>query len=80
MKGDKGRSYRCMLHIIPIRPLVERADIYTCISDRISAPGQYASTDPSPYYTDLTVRTEFAGTLLGFDDYVNMVLEDVIEL
>ncbi|EXJ79138.1 hypothetical protein A1O3_08639 [Capronia epimyces CBS 606.96] len=23
---------------------------------------------------------EFAGTLLGFDDYVNMVLEDVIEL
>lgn len=22
---------------------------------------------------------EFAGTLLGFDDYVNMVLEDVIE-
>lgn len=25
-------------------------------------------------------HTEFAGTLLGFDDYVNMVLEDVIEL
>lgn len=23
---------------------------------------------------------EFAGTLLGFDDYVNMVLEDVVEL
>ncbi|OJD21516.1 U6 snRNA-associated Sm-like protein LSm5 [Blastomyces percursus] len=23
---------------------------------------------------------EFAGTLLGFDDYVNMVLEDVTEL
>jgi U6 snRNA-associated Sm-like protein LSm5 len=22
---------------------------------------------------------EFAGTLLGFDDYVNMVLEDVVE-
>ncbi|KAK0626553.1 hypothetical protein B0T14DRAFT_562447 [Immersiella caudata] len=22
---------------------------------------------------------EFAGTLVGFDDYVNMVLEDVIE-
>lgn len=24
--------------------------------------------------------TEFAGTLVGFDDYVNMVLEDVTEL
>ncbi|KAK5084097.1 RNA-binding protein lsm5 [Exophiala xenobiotica] len=23
---------------------------------------------------------EFTGTLLGFDDYVNMVLEDVVEL
>jgi U6 snRNA-associated Sm-like protein LSm5 len=23
---------------------------------------------------------EFSGTLLGFDDYVNMVLEDVTEL
>jgi LSM domain len=28
----------------------------------------------------ITLATEFAGTLLGFDDYVNMVLEDVIEL
>ncbi|EMR08857.1 hypothetical protein PNEG_02643 [Pneumocystis murina B123] len=24
-------------------------------------------------------NTEFSGTLLGFDDYVNMVLEDVTE-
>jgi len=24
--------------------------------------------------------SEFTGTLLGFDDYVNMVLEDVVEL
>jgi small nuclear ribonucleoprotein (snRNP)-like protein len=28
----------------------------------------------------LIILPEFAGTLLGFDDYVNMVLEDVIEL
>ena len=31
---------------------------------------------PSP--TTATER-EFTGTLLGFDDYVNMVLEDVTE-
>lgn len=28
----------------------------------------------------LTVALEFSGTLLGFDDYVNIVLEDVTEL
>ncbi|KKF93627.1 U6 snRNA-associated Sm-like protein LSm5 [Ceratocystis platani] len=27
----------------------------------------------------LRLSAEFAGTLMGFDDYVNMVLEDVIE-
>lgn len=34
------------------------------------------------YVTRLTSWTlaEFAGTLVGFDDYVNMVLEDVTEL
>ncbi|CDK29368.1 unnamed protein product [Kuraishia capsulata CBS 1993] len=26
-----------------------------------------------------TDRTEFVGTLVGFDDFVNMVLEDVVE-
>ncbi|TVY15259.1 U6 snRNA-associated Sm-like protein LSm5 [Lachnellula arida] len=26
-----------------------------------------------------TLCTEFSGTLMGFDDYVNMVLEDVTE-
>jgi len=33
-------------------------------------------------YTKLTSSlhiSEFSGTLLGFDDYVNMVLEDVTE-
>ncbi|MCJ1322851.1 RNA-binding protein lsm5 [Xylographa vitiligo] len=28
---------------------------------------------------DYHMLLEFAGTLLGFDDYVNMVLEDVTE-
>lgn len=28
----------------------------------------------------LTAAPEFSGTLLGFDDYVNIVLEDVTEL
>ncbi|OAR02339.1 hypothetical protein LLEC1_06595 [Akanthomyces lecanii] len=27
----------------------------------------------------LTLHAEFSGTLVGFDDYVNMVLEDVTE-
>ncbi|KAF2456634.1 hypothetical protein BDY21DRAFT_345671 [Lineolata rhizophorae] len=32
------------------------------------------------YLERLTISPEFSGTLLGFDDYVNMVLEDVTEL
>lgn len=35
---------------------------------------------PTRTIADHGRRAEFAGTLLGFDDYVNMVLEDVTEL
>ncbi|EDN09216.1 small nuclear ribonucleoprotein LSm5 [Histoplasma capsulatum] len=36
-------------------------------------------SDISPFLSSLTSNSEFSGTLLGFDDYVNMVLEDVTE-
>lgn len=31
-------------------------------------------------FISLMASVEFSGTLLGFDDYVNIVLEDVTEL
>ena len=41
----------------------------------LALPGPRSTTSR----THLTAP-EFTGTLLGFDDYVNMVLEDVVEL
>ncbi|SCV03967.1 LAMI_0H12376g1_1 [Lachancea mirantina] len=32
-----------------------------------------------PVWVMLTSHREFAGTLVGFDDFVNVVLEDVVE-
>ncbi|KAI9664996.1 MAG: RNA-binding protein lsm5 [Bathelium mastoideum] len=54
-----------------------------CVGSRIWVvmKGEKGFTDLLHTYkrTTADVEAEFSGTLLGFDDYVNMVLEDVTE-
>lgn len=56
-----------------------------CVGSRIwvimkGDRGTYALSHQGSRLPLTHVTSEFSGTLLGFDDYVNIVLEDVTEL
>lgn len=71
MKGDKGEPFR----IVPSTTCNTR--IWTSAKH---VKGQTCLDDITSRLANEIGFTEFTGTLLGFDDYVNMVLEDVTEL
>jgi len=65
MKGDKGR-------------LLYTHTLSTSLSWLLHC-SPYIMTIINTKLTSSLHISEFSGTLLGFDDYVNMVLEDVTE-
>lgn len=80
MKGDKGES--------PHLTITPGAEFLSTLPGLLveACASTASASEPVCYeeiYTDVKVsfsNAEFTGTLNGFDDYVNMVLEDVTEL